>query len=89
MNRNAAKKKYLSIGFLIGWITLGIMSSLDVSKYLDDNGETFHRTGVTLFYILWMLFEVWKENTRSLLRYGQSLYSLVFVPFTFQTIMTF
>ena len=30
MSRNATKKKILSMQFLLGWITLGIMSSLDV-----------------------------------------------------------
>ena len=34
MNRLPTKKKILSLQFLLGWITLGVMSSLDVSKQL-------------------------------------------------------
>jgi len=37
MNRLPTKKKILSLQFLLGWITLGVMSSLDVSKQLGQN----------------------------------------------------
>ena len=40
MNRLPQKKKMLSLAFLLGWITLGIMSALDVSKQLDDLNGT-------------------------------------------------
>lgn len=36
MTRNATKKKVLSLQFLLGWITLGVMSSLDVSEQLGS-----------------------------------------------------
>jgi len=36
MMRKDKKKKMLSVVFLLGWITLGIMSALDVTKQLDD-----------------------------------------------------
>ena len=39
MNRNPQKKKILSLLFLLGWIVLGIMSSLDVTKQLDDKNN--------------------------------------------------
>merc|ERR550539_957005 len=38
-NRLPDKKKMLSLGFLIGWILLGIMSSLDVTDQLKDAGH--------------------------------------------------
>lgn len=51
MNRKADQKKYLSLGFLIGWITLGIMSALDVSKNLED-GKDYNRAGVWILCML-------------------------------------
>jgi hypothetical protein len=38
MNRLPAKKMKLSLMFLLGWITLGIMSALDVTEQLEDRG---------------------------------------------------
>ena len=35
MNRLGKKKKVLSLLFLVGWITLGVMSALDVLEQLD------------------------------------------------------
>ena len=40
MNRLPKKKKILSLAFLIGWIVLGIMSSLDVMEQIT-NGTVY------------------------------------------------
>lgn len=52
MNRNPDKKKYLSIAFVLGWITLGVMSALDVSKILDDNDFDGNRAAVWCLNLL-------------------------------------
>lgn len=54
MNRIADKKMKLSLAFLIGWITLGIMSALDVSKILDDEkyGKNYGRAPVWVLCML-------------------------------------
>jgi len=46
MNRNDKKKKILSLCFLLGWIVLGIMSGLDVTKQLDNENNNYD-TGVS------------------------------------------
>ena len=38
--------------FLCGWITLGIMSSLDVTKQLRDGGSQSDRAGVWVLCML-------------------------------------
>jgi len=43
MNRLPQKKMYLSVAFLLGWITLGIMSALDASHYYGNMGDYFKK----------------------------------------------
>jgi len=52
MNRNGQKKMILSLMFLVGWLTLGVMSSLDVSKQLDDMNDDSNRAGVWILCML-------------------------------------
>ena len=54
MNRVAKKKGILSIMFLLGWITLGIVSALDVTKQLDDN-DNYPKVDQQGVWILCML----------------------------------
>ena len=49
MHRLPTKKKNLSVQFLLGWITLGVMSALDVSKQL---GGTYNFGSVWVFCML-------------------------------------
>jgi len=42
MNRIDKKKKMLSLMFLLGWISLGILSALDVTDQLDDMKNPFN-----------------------------------------------
>ena len=47
MNRRPMKKKLLSLAFLLGWITLGVMSALDVVTQLDfERGEASKDQGL-------------------------------------------
>ena len=39
MNRLPAKKKTLSLAFLMGWITLGVVSALDVTTQLQASNS--------------------------------------------------
>jgi len=49
MNRIPAKKMKLSLAFLLGWITLGIMSALDITIQINDRDEYDESTVGTWF----------------------------------------
>jgi len=51
-NRNPQKKTILSLMFLVGWIVLGVMSSLDVTTQLDDAKSPYDHWGVWLLCML-------------------------------------
>ena len=52
MHRNPGKKKKLSLMFLLGWISLGIMSALDVRKQLNDTNSPFDQAHVWVLCLL-------------------------------------
>mmetsp|Transcript_71582 Transcript_71582/g.128868 ORF Transcript_71582/g.128868 Transcript_71582/m.128868 type:complete len:521 (-) Transcript_71582:74-1636(-) len=55
MNRLDTKKKILSLLFVSGWITLGVVSALDVQTQLAAQGEGGDPGTAGLFWVLWML----------------------------------
>ena len=52
MNRLPTKKAILSVMFLLGWIALGITSSLDVTTQLDAQNSPYDQGGVWLLCML-------------------------------------
>ena len=54
MNRLPKKKKILSLAFLIGWIVLGIMSSLDVMEQIT-NGTVYDSKDIGLAWTFCLL----------------------------------